>query len=61
MDITQVKTRIERALADGRLSRQESQDIKAAILADKQVTEEEHKLWRELQNLIFTGEVKLED
>ncbi|HAC62457.1 MAG TPA: hypothetical protein DCF68_02700 [Cyanothece sp. UBA12306] len=61
MDLEQVKERIKRALADGRLSRQESQDIKAAILSDKKVTEDESKLWRELQDQIFKGEVIVED
>ena len=52
---------IERVLADGRLSRQEDEDIKAAIAADNKVTEEEMKLYRELQQMVFKGELKMED
>ncbi|MEL4897457.1 MULTISPECIES: hypothetical protein [unclassified Crocosphaera] len=56
-----IKTMIERALADGCLSRQEDEDIKAAIAADNKVTKEEVKLYRELQQLIFQGDIKIED
>jgi hypothetical protein len=60
-DINKIKKKIENALADGVLSRQESEDIKNAILADKKVTQEEAKLWQELQTKIAEGEVSLED
>lgn len=46
-DPNKLKKMIERVLADGRLSRQEDEDIKAAIAADNKVTEEEMKLYRE--------------
>lgn len=61
MDIQAIKQMIERALADGRLSRSENEDIQAAIFADHQVTEEEMRLYRELQKLVFEGDVILED
>ncbi len=61
MELEQIKTMIERALADGRLSRQESEAIKAAIYSDKKVTKEESQLFRELQNQIFNGDIVLED
>jgi hypothetical protein len=48
-DINKIKKMIENALTDGVLSRQESEDIKNAILADKKVTQAETKLWQELQ------------
>lgn len=60
-DINKIKKKIENALADGVLSREESEDIKSAILADKKVTQEEAKLWQELQTKIAEGEVSLED
>lgn len=61
MELEQIRIKIERALADGRISRQESEDIKAAIYADKKVTKEEAQLFRELQNQIFNGDVVLEN
>lgn len=60
-DPNKLKKMIERVLADGRLSRQEDEDIKAAISADNKVTEEEMKLYRELQQMVFKGELKMED
>ncbi|MEA5533244.1 hypothetical protein [Crocosphaera sp. XPORK-15E] len=61
MEIQQIKAMIERALADGRLSRQEDDDIKAAIFSDKKVTEEEMKLYRELQKQVFEGDIILDN
>ncbi len=60
-DSQRIKTMIERALADGRLSRQEDEDIKAAIYADRKVTEEEMKLYRELQKLVFEGDIIIDN
>lgn len=60
-DPNKLKKMIERVLADGRLSRQEDEDIKAAISADNKVTEEEMKLYRELQQMVFKGELKMEN
>jgi hypothetical protein len=56
-----IRTIIERALADGRLSRQNSIDIKIAIYSDKNITPEEVKLFRELQQQIWEGEIHLGD
>ncbi|EAZ91052.1 hypothetical protein [Crocosphaera chwakensis] len=56
-----IKKIIERALADGRLSSQEDEDIKAAIRSDQKVTEEAMKLYRELQQQIFEGEIIIDD
>ena len=60
-DPNKLKKMIERVLADGRLSRQEDEDIKAAISAENKVTEEEMKLYRELQQMVFKGELKMEN
>ena len=60
-DTKKLKKMIERALADGRLSSQEDEDIKAAIAADHKVTEEEMKLYREMQQMVFEGDIKIDD
>jgi hypothetical protein len=59
-DTSKVRQAIERALADGYLSRLESDSIKTAIYQDKQVTKEECRLFRELQQKIWQGEVILD-
>ncbi len=61
MEISPIKKMIERAIADGSLSRQEDEDIKAAIFSDGKVTEEEMKLYRELQKQVFDGDIIMED
>ena len=61
MEIDQIKAKIERALADGSLSRLESEAIKAAIYRDKKFSPEEAQLFRELQDKIWKGEVMIED
>ncbi|MBP0019214.1 MAG: hypothetical protein J7647_16890 [Cyanobacteria bacterium SBLK] len=60
MEATKVKETIERALADGCLSRQESQSIKRAMYADGKVSPEECELWRQLQDKIWKGEIYLD-
>ena len=60
-DSQKVKDMIERALADGRLSREERDMIEAAINADNVVTEEESKLFRELQQQVFEGDILIDD
>ncbi len=60
-DSQKIKALIEQALADGSLSREEDEMIKAAIAADNVVTEEEMKLYRELQQQVFEGDIKIED
>lgn len=61
MEIQQIKNIIERALSDGRLSRQEDDAIKTAIFADRKVTGEEMKLYRELQKQVFEGDIIIDD
>lgn len=56
-NLEKIKKLIERALADGVLSREETEMIRQAIYEDKKVTPEEMKLWRELQKLISDGEI----
>ena len=59
-NISYVKKTIESALADGRLSSQDSQRIKQAIYRDKKVAPEEAAMWRELQEKVATGEVLID-
>lgn len=54
-----LKKMIENALADGVLSRAESEMIKREIYADKKVTPEEARLWQELQKKISDGEIEI--
>jgi hypothetical protein len=61
MEAPKVKQKIEQALADRCLSRQESQNIKRAMYVDGKVTPEECELWRQLQDKVWKGEVYLED
>ncbi|MGK7933058.1 MAG: hypothetical protein AB4041_16730 [Microcystaceae cyanobacterium] len=61
MEIEQIRIKIERALVDGRLSRQESMDIKIALYSKKPITPEAVKLFRELQEKIWRGEIRLGD
>ncbi len=50
---------IEEAIADGVLSRAESERIKAAIKEDNLVTKEEIELWNQLQRQIAEGEITI--
>ena len=59
-DINKLKKMIQNALADGRLSRAESEMIKKAIYEDNIVTSEEAQLWRELQQKVMDGEILLD-
>lgn len=59
-DISRIQQIIDHALADGRLSKKESESIKRAIYADNKVTPEEAELWRKLQDKIVTGEILLD-
>lgn len=60
-DNHKLKKMIENALADGKLSRAESDMIKKAIYQDKIVTPEEAQLWRELQQKVTDGEILLDN
>ncbi len=59
-DNSKLEQQIQNALADGKLSRLESDSIKAAIYADKKVTPEEAKLFRLLQDKIWKGEIQID-
>ncbi len=56
-----VKIMIKNALADGRLSRSDSDLIRNAVYYTGKVTGEKARLWRELQARVSNGEVILEN
>ncbi|HBE57761.1 MAG TPA: hypothetical protein DEG17_14770 [Cyanobacteria bacterium UBA11149] len=61
MEFSQIKAMAERALADGKLSREERDRIMAAIYEDKKVTVEEAALMRSIQEKIWKGEIEIYD
>ncbi len=60
MNPDQVKQVIYRALADRCLSRAEREDILAAVRANGEITPELCGLWRELQERVFRGEIRID-
>lgn len=59
--LEKLQVQIERAVADGKISKQEIEDIKRAICADEKVTVEELELYRTLvTDRIVAGEVEYE-
>ena len=59
--LEKLQVQIERAVADGKISKQEIEDIKRAICADGKVTVEELELYRTLvTDRIVAGEVEYE-
>jgi hypothetical protein len=60
-ELDKLKIKIERAVADGKISKQEMADIQIAILADGKVTCEELELYRKLvTDKIVVGELEYE-
>jgi hypothetical protein len=59
--LEKLQVQIERSVADGKISKQEMEDIKRAICADGKVTVEELELYRILvTDRIVAGEVEYE-
>ncbi len=59
--LEKLQVQIERAVADGKISNQEMEDIKSSMLADGKVTVEELELYRILvTDRIVAGEVEYE-
>ncbi|MEG4857635.1 hypothetical protein QUB75_08090 [Microcoleus sp. K1-B6] len=59
--LEKLQAQIERAVADGKISKHEMEDIKRAILADGKVTVEELELYRMLvTDRIVSGDVEYE-
>ncbi len=61
MEITKLRGMVERALADGELSRQERDEIMDAIYSKKEITQQECELIRVLQHKIWTAQIKIQD
>ena len=57
---SRLKEMIDRALVDGKLSKKENYQIKAAMYSGNKVSPEESKLYRELQEKIWLGEVHID-
>ncbi|HEY9704426.1 MAG TPA: hypothetical protein V6C58_18400 [Allocoleopsis sp.] len=57
---SRLKEMIDRALVDGKLSKKENYQIKAAMYSGNKVSTEESKLYRELQEKIWLGEVQID-
>ena len=60
-ELEQLKARIDAATADGRLSQQELDEIRAAIYADQKVTAEEAALVMSLMEKVSQGTIQLGD
>jgi len=59
--LEKLQVQIERAVADGKISKQEMEDIKRSIWADGKVTVEELQLYRMLvTDRIISGDVEYE-
>ena len=61
MEIQAIQMLIDRALADGILTKRESDVIKGAIYSDKKVTPEEAKLLRLMNEKVWKGEILLDN
>jgi hypothetical protein len=61
MEIQTINMLVERALADGILTKAESDIIKNAVYSDKKVTHEEARLLRLLNEKVWKGEILLDN
>ncbi|MDB9311542.1 hypothetical protein PN462_00405 [Spirulina sp. CS-785/01] len=59
MEISKIRALVERAISDGQLTRDERDDIQAAIYSDHKVSPEECELWRQVQEKIWRGEIRI--
>lgn len=59
-ELEKLKARVERAIADCRISRAERDDIIRRIYADGRVSVEECEILRLLQNKIWEGEIQID-
>lgn len=60
VELEKLKARVERAIADGWLSRDERDGIIRRIYADHQVSVEECEILRLLQQKIWEGEIQID-
>ncbi len=61
VEFSDLKELVDRALADKVLTRAEQQQIMNAVVADKEVTPEEHALLESIIDKISSGEIKAVD
>lgn len=61
MDISSVQAIVQRALADGKLTSQENDQIEAAILADGVISDRELQLLEMIGRKVRSGEIQLVD
>jgi hypothetical protein len=59
MDITTLRELIDRALADGKLTREEMDRILLAVNLDRKISGEEFKLVREIQEKVARQEIMI--
>lgn len=60
VELAKLKARVDRALVDARLSREERDDIMRRIYADGRVSVEECEILRLLQTKIWEGEIQID-
>lgn len=60
MEISKLRAMVERAIADGELSRRERDEIMETIHGKKHITREECEIIRVLQRKIWTAEIKIQ-
>ncbi|NJL97507.1 MAG: hypothetical protein HC818_06965 [Synechococcaceae cyanobacterium RM1_1_27] len=60
MELDQVKAIVDKAMADGKLSRQEIDQIMDAVMADNKVSIGEMELLEMIENKILNQEVDLD-
>jgi hypothetical protein len=61
MEFAEVKMIAERALEDGKLTKQEIDEIAAAIAADNMISDEESALLDDLRQKVQRGEIQVID
>jgi hypothetical protein len=59
MNIADLKDLVDRAMADGKLTRQELEAIKLAISLDRKISSEEFQLARRIQEKVAKNEITI--
>lgn len=60
MEFPKIRALVDRALADGKLTQQEMDEIMKAIMADDVVSADELKVLDEIERKILENEIELE-